>query len=244
MWREKMDLDDERTEEYESLNDDERHEETEIEIEDERSNGFRGSYINRELVFSEKYIVAIKSLNETKYCTQNILTACRNALTHHHGDKYEDLYFIDSITNKMLARVDYRKREQEVTPTRVMKTMARNSNNIICVHNHPTNALPSPEDIKSCYSISYKYGLIACHNGTIYQYETFKKPNLTRYTAVCKVLHTKESLLKGRYEDGHISIDDFEALNQENFVQFLNGAHDSGVSLKILLDGRKKGELI
>lgn len=80
----------------------------EIELEVERSNGDRSVYINRALIFSNRYIDAIKSLGETRYCSKKILDSSRTMLEHHHGDKYEDLYFIDSIADKVLARTDYR----------------------------------------------------------------------------------------------------------------------------------------
>ena len=107
----------------------------EIEIEDERSNGDRTVYINRELIFSDRYVNAIKSLGEDRYCSKDILISAREMLKHHHGDKYEDLYFIDAVAHKVLSRTDYRINEQEVLPTSAMKTMARNNPNIISHNN-------------------------------------------------------------------------------------------------------------
>ena len=158
-----------------------------LEIEDERSNGDRTVYINRELIFSNRYIDAIKSLGEDRYCSKDILDSLRKMLEHHHGDKYEDLYFIDAKTHKILSRTDYRVNEQEVLPTSAMKDMARNNPNIISIHNHPTDALPSYEDIKTCFLVGYKYGLVACHGGDIFQYRTLDNINKVMYESECLI---------------------------------------------------------
>lgn len=125
---------------------------------------------------------AIKSLGENKYCTKTIVDVSRTILEHHHGDKFEDLCFIDSSTNKSLSKMDYRERKQEVLPTKAMKQMAINNPNIISIHNHPTDALPSYEDVKTCYLIGYKYGLVICHGGSIYQYNQGQRSFFGSYT--------------------------------------------------------------
>lgn len=155
---------------------------TQNEFEDERSNhiGRKGrdrlAYINEKLIKSDIYVNAIKSLNESKQCTNNILSSAREMLAHHHGDKYEDLYFIDSITNKVLSQTMY-KIEKQVEPTMAMKKMALQSKNIISIHNHPTNGLPSMADFTTCRDINYQYGIVVCHNGSIYKYKVIGELN-------------------------------------------------------------------
>lgn len=147
------------------------------ELEDERSNSKldRRSFINRTLIFSNKYERAIESLNENKTCTNNILKISREILNHHHGDNYEDLYFVDSATNTIKSMTNYRGQELTVMPTNAMLAMLRNNPNVITIHNHPGSTLPSYADISACESRKYKYGLIVGHNGNIYQYQVNKK---------------------------------------------------------------------
>lgn len=42
---------------------------------------------------------------------------------------------------------------------------------IIALHNHLGSTVPSLSDIEAAYNRKYKYGLIACHNGTLMKYE-------------------------------------------------------------------------
>ena len=47
---------------------------------------------------------------------------------------------------------------------------------IISVHNHPHNMLPSSADLVSAGI--YKYGVIACHNGTVIKYSVLDNIDL------------------------------------------------------------------
>lgn len=209
--------------------------EIELENEGERSNGDRSTYLNRELIFSNRYIDALKTLGESRYCCKNILDSSRAMLEHHHGDKYEDLYFIDSVTNQILARTDYRINEQEVLPTAAMKTMARNSPNIISIHNHPANGLPSFEDIKSCYLVGYKYGLVMCHNGDIFQYKTLDDLNRANYESSFHIYYKREHNIAIELEKGEINLEEFKIKHQENFIKLSKGFLDAGVLIKEVL---------
>ncbi len=206
-----------------------------LEIEDERSNGDRTVYINRELIFSNRYIDAIKSLGEDRYCTKNILESVRSMLEHHHGDKYEDLYFIDAVTHKVLSRTDYRVNEQEVLPTSAMKVMTRNNSNIISIHNHPTDTLPSFEDIKTCFQVGYKYGLIVCHSGDIFQYRTLEDINEILYNTECSIYYKREYEIAEKYNNDIISKEQFEIEHEKSFIKLAGKLVDAGVILKEVL---------
>jgi proteasome lid subunit RPN8/RPN11 len=206
-----------------------------LEIEDERSNGDRTVYINRELIFSNRYIDAIKSLGEDRYCSKDILDSARKMLDHHHGDKYEDLYFIDTKTHKVLSRTDYRVNEQEVLPTSTMKDMARNNPNIISIHNHPTDALPSYEDIKTCFLVGYKYGLVVCHSGDIFQYRTLDSINKIMYESECSIYYKREQEIAEKFTTEMITKEQFEIEHQKSFIELAGHLVDAGVIIKEVL---------
>lgn len=211
----------------------------EVEIEDEQSNGNRTVYINKELIFSDKYVNAIKSLGEDRNCSKAILDSSRKMLEHHHGDKYEDLYFIDAVNHKVLSRIDYKVNEQEVLPTSAMKAMARNSSNIISIHNHPTDTLPSYKDIKTCLSVGYKYGLVVCHGGDIFQYKTLDDINKILYKTECIIYYKREHEIAEKYANNNITKEQFEVAHQRSFIELAGHLSDAGVILKeVLWNGR------
>lgn len=206
-----------------------------LESEDERSNGNRDVYINRNLIFSDKYIAAIKSLGETRYCSKVILDSARTMLQHHHGDKYEDLYFVDARTNKVLSRTDYTANEQEVLPTSAMKNMARNSTQIVSIHNHPTDTLPSFEDIKTCYLVGYKYGLVVCHGGDIFQYQTLEEINRVIYDSECSIYYKREQESSDKFKKGLITKEQFVIEHQKHFIALAASLLNAGVIIKEVL---------
>lgn len=207
------------------------------EIEDEKSNSkyYRETYMDKALIFSDRYITAIKTLGENRYCSKHILEAARTMIEHHHGDKYEDLYFIDTVTNVMKSRTDYRINEQEVLPTKEMKEMARNSSAIISIHNHPTNTLPSYRDILTCYCIGYKYGLVVCHNGNIYQYSTLEDINQTLYNMETEIYERKEMEIATNFYDKKITHLELTNEHNKNVIELSSHLLDAGVIFKEVL---------
>lgn len=112
------------------------------------------------------------NLPESTEVQRKACESAREMLKHRDGTRYEDLTFIDSVTGKSLTRSDYEV-EHEVLPSRQMRSMVLNSDphTIIAIHNHPGSTVPSITDLTTAFEKKYKYGLIACHNGTLMQYE-------------------------------------------------------------------------
>ena len=95
----------------------------------------------------------------------------KKMLKHRNGTLFEDLAYIDSSTGEVLTQENYNKK-QKVSPTRSMNKMLKNAddNTIIGIHNHPTSSVPSYADLATADIRKYKYGIVACHDGTIYKY--------------------------------------------------------------------------
>lgn len=219
------------------------HAYTESELEDERSNHSTrkdvntGVYIARDIIESNRYITAIKSLNENRICSRNILESARTMLNHHHGDEYEDLYFISSISTTVEKRTDYRENKKEVHPTETMKQLVKdNPYLIISVHNHPDSFLPSATDIKSCFEHKYKYGLVLGHNGSIYQYTTpFERISEKIYDMEQVIFDKKNYELLQKYYREEIPRDDFITAHNELFIKASKNLLDAGVIVKEVL---------
>ena len=204
-----------------------------LELEDEKSNSKndRDAYINKTLIFSDRYVEALRSLGEGLKCTRNILKSARAMVKHHHGNKYEDLYFIDSMTNKVLSRTDYTEKEKEVFPTAAMLKMLKNNLNIIAMHNHPTNDVPSPNDLMVCAQRHYKYGLIICHNGNIYKYKTEENLNITNAIMALNIFHKEKQALSDLTFDMY----EFRNKRKEIMMELQKSLLDAGIVLEEVL---------
>lgn len=130
------------------------------------------------VIKTAKYRNLYNNLDESTEIQRTAFQQAKTMLNHRNGTKYEDLTFIDSVTGKWLTRDDYNV-ENEVIPSRRMRSMVTNSDpyTIIAVHNHPGSSVPSIADIESAYRHKYKYGVVACHNGTVMKYEVLGEYN-------------------------------------------------------------------
>lgn len=92
-------------------------------------------------------------------------------LRHRSGTWYEDLAFVDTKSNTVMARTDFNAKKR-VKPSRKMLKMLKEADDytVIGIHNHPESGVPSYSDFSVAYKRKYKYGIVACHNGTIYKY--------------------------------------------------------------------------
>ena len=124
------------------------------------------------------YRKLFNNLDESTAIQRTAYERAREMLSHRSGTKFEDLAFIDTATGKFLTRVDYDV-ENQVIPSVRMRRMVMDAEpyTIIAIHNHPGSSVPSITDLETAYEKRYKYGLIACHNGTVMKYTVGGKFN-------------------------------------------------------------------
>lgn len=117
-------------------------------------------------------------VDETPKVRRRVRDSILKIMNHRNGTDYEDLYFINATTGKVLASTKG-KTEGQCGPTELMKKMLSESeeNTIIGIHNHPRNSAPSVPDILAAVERGYKYGIVVCHDGTVYKYKIIGQIN-------------------------------------------------------------------
>lgn len=127
--------------------------------------------IKTEVIETPEYRRRIDVLEENIKTKRSIWNKAKEMLQHRNGTEYEDLAFIDSKTGKSFINKSYHVKRQ-AKPNKRMKKLLEQSEpyTIIAIHNHPGSSIPSISDIRAAHKRKYKYGLIVCHNGTIYKY--------------------------------------------------------------------------
>lgn len=95
----------------------------------------------------------------------------REILEHRSGSKYEDLAFVNFDTGKGSINKQYDV-ESRAKPNSSMLKMLRQAEpgTIIAIHNHPGSSAPSLADLIVCNARKYKFGIVACHDGSLYKY--------------------------------------------------------------------------
>ncbi|MDE7157482.1 MAG: phage minor capsid protein [Lachnospiraceae bacterium] len=138
----------------------------------------KNTVIDSEIIYSNVYRERINTLDENTKTKRNIWKTAVEILSHRTGTEYEDLAFIHSGTGKSLVNKNYDVIRQAKPNKRMKKLLSQSKPyTIIAIHNHPGSGVPSLGDIRAAYERKYKYGIVVCHNGTIYKYSVSEKYN-------------------------------------------------------------------
>lgn len=138
---------------------------------DDEKFDYKKYLVDKKYIASAEYTSKFDELGETKAVARRVRTQARKMLRHRSGTWYEDLAFVDTKSNTTMVRDDFNSKKK-VSPSRKMNKMLKDADDytIIGIHNHPGSNVPSYEDFAAASARKYKYGIVACHNGTIYKY--------------------------------------------------------------------------
>ena len=175
----------------------------------------RSTEIARSIIESPDYGRRLSSVDTNSAVTKNIIEESRKILNHRNGTAYEDLMFIDINSGKYKVRTDFDV-ERKVAPSKQMKDMVKKADDytIAVLHNHSGSTVPSPADIKTLVDRKHAYGVILCHDGSIYKYSCINYNAPIYMSAV-------EKLDKMGY-------------NKSNIEAFIRSAKEAGVTVEVL----------
>lgn len=181
--------------------------------ESKRKYKYKDTVINTSEISSAGYRRKFTNITGENKISRVLWENALDMLDHRSGTKYEDLAFVDSKTGDAKINKNYDK-ENTASPSTSMKKMLRDAepHSIIAIHNHPGSSAPSYPDIRACKDRKYKYGLVACHDGTIYRYSVDeRKFNMPIAVSALDLLlkdgYTKE--VKKQLNDAGISLEVF-----------------------------------
>lgn len=133
--------------------------------------------VNDSIVSSGRYEKSMASLvgDRGKVFTDS----ARKALAHRDETVFEDLYAINLDTGKRVS-VRNSRTPKAVIPSQGMKTSiqkwANKGQRFAMLHNHPESSIPSMEDIRAIRDRGAEFGIVACHDGSLYKYSIVGEP--------------------------------------------------------------------
>ena len=179
--------------------------------ESKRKYKYKDTVVNTSEIGSAGYRRKFTNITGENKISRVLWENALDMLDHRSGTKYEDLAFVDSKTGDAKINKNYDK-ENTASPSKSMKKMLRDAdaNTIIAIHNHPGSSAPSYSDLVVCKNRKYKYGLVVCHDGTIYKYSVddkkFNKPMaISAVDLLLKNGYTKE--VKKQLKDAGVSLE-------------------------------------
>lgn len=105
----------------------------------------------------------------------------RAMLTHRNGTDGEDLYIIDILEGEKKFSETKGKNILGVELKREEIEMIREMPNVIGIHNHPTNILPTGSDFVTAGYRRYEFGIMVTHDLRVFQYKVGNKPFTSEY---------------------------------------------------------------
>lgn len=139
----------------------------------------------------------------------------RHVLKVRSGQPYESMYVYDLTTGLKIGQVTDSTDELQVLMPGTLRESLRAASSaghaVAVMHNHPGSSLPSAADISSIARSGAKFGVIACHDGSIVKfaptderYQSYNKKDLKAVDeAVKRIINSKR--LRGAREAEYIS---------------------------------------
>ncbi len=145
-----------------------------VALENQRYGRNKSTLINSAYIESGEYRRKFDNLTPNDEVNRVLYAKAKEMLKHRSGTLYEDMYWIDGDTGKIIAREINSETEQQVIYSNATKKSVASYKgvNLIAIHNHPSSMPPSMADFNSCCRGNYNCGYIACHNGKLYGYRS------------------------------------------------------------------------
>ena len=126
------------------------------------------TYIN-----SGEYRNKFDKISDNKDLNRLLYYLAKKMLNHRSGTQYEDMYWIDIDTLEIVAAETTQKKEGAIKYSRKTKKVIRERRRLLAIHTHPNSMPPSVADFNSAKAHKYEKGIICCHNGLVYCYQSY-----------------------------------------------------------------------
>lgn len=141
-----------------------------VSLEYQRYGRNKDTIVNKTYIDSGEYRRKFDNLTDNAEVNKTLYDCAKTALKHRSGTEFEDMYWINGNTGKILVSViDEQSKSQITYSAKILKAIAQNDN-IITLHTHPSSMPPSIADFNSANVHEYSLSLVLCHDGTVYSY--------------------------------------------------------------------------
>lgn len=143
----------------------------------------KDTLINKTYIESGEYRRKFDKLTDNSNVNKTLYDCAKKALKHRSGTAYEDMYWIDGNTGKIVASETTRNIERGIAYSANTKKVINsfNKKELVTVHTHPSSMPPSAADFNSYYKAGYKESFVACHDGKIFRYTANEEINERLY---------------------------------------------------------------
>ena len=155
-----------------------------IDTEAQRYGRNKETSVNSTYINSGVYKKKFDTISNSKKLSRVLYKIAKKMLVHRSGTKYEDMYWIDLDTLKIVAKEIDGITEHAIIYSNETKKTIKKYPNLITIHTHPDSFPPSINDLNSNFDHGYVLGIIICHNGKIFIYSAREQINENYYKMV------------------------------------------------------------
>lgn len=161
------------------------------ETEEQRIGRNKETAINHAYINSGEYRRKFDDISDNAELNRLLYGLAKSMLIHCSGTLFEDMYWIDPNTIKIVAEETNGIKESEIVYSKRTKAVVNNTQGLITIHSHPNSFPPSISDINSNYLNNYLVGIVACHDGRVYLYSA-QEPISVQYYNLSVAAYIKE----------------------------------------------------
>ena len=148
--------------------------------ENQRYGRNKNTVINHKYIASAEYKRKFDKITDNKELSRILYSTAKEMLNHRSGTLFEDMYWLDLDTNKIIASVTDATDEKKICYTSAI-LKAIQGKRVLTMHTHPDSFPPSDADFRSAYVHKYYKNLVLCHDGTIFAYNAHSDVNAKLY---------------------------------------------------------------
>lgn len=150
--------------------------------EEQRYGRNKDTAIDHSYIASGEYRKKFDKISTDKSLNRLVYGLAKEMLYHRTGTRYEDMYWIDMASLKIVYKIVDSKVEEKILYTRRIRRIIRKKKGLLTIHSHPSSFPPSIEDFNSSCTNKYSLGIVCGHNGSLFIYSSNEKvPTETYY---------------------------------------------------------------
>lgn len=185
-----------------------------VALENQRYGRNKSTLVNKTYVDSGEYKRKYDSATDNKEVNKSLYDCAKKALKHRSGTAFEDMYWIDGETGRVMLSVTDSADERTITYTDRIKKCIQTNNNVVTIHTHPSSMPPSIEDFNSCANNGYAKCFVACHNGVLYGYHSNEMINQKLYNLYI------QKYMNGGFSEMEAQVKTIKKLSQSFDINF------------------------
>lgn len=194
-----------------------------IEIEGQRMGRNKETTVNHSYISSGEYKRKFDSVSNNIELSRILYKVAREMLLHRSGTKYEDMYWIDLDTLRVVAKEINAVVEKKIIYSEETKKKIAKYSNLLTIHTHPDSFPPSIDDLNSNFDHDYVVGIVVCHDGRVYMYSANERVNENYYKLVV------EGYLKSGYNENEAQIMALKEIEKNFDINFKEVTDDGNI---------------